>query len=242
MKVRVLDVGISFVNQWEALETLMKFLKEDKNHTVFTPNPEIVMSATKDSELKRILNEGDLVVPDGIGIVWASRYSEKKLSERVAGYDLVQALFNKIKNKKHTVYFLGGKPGIAQEAKRVMERTHKNLKIIGVSDGYFDSKKEQAIIGEIKQLKPDILLVGLGVPRQEKWIDKHKDLPVKISIGVGGSFDGMAGSFRRAPKFFIEHNIEWLYRLAKQPTRIRRQIKLPLFVIKVLLGRRKNSV
>ena len=240
MKVHVLGIGINFVNQREALATLMKFLKESKNHTVFTPNPEIVMEATKDSELKRILNEADLVVPDGIGVVWASKYSEKKLPERVAGYDLVQSLFQEIKNTNYTVYFLGGKPGIPEAAKEVMEQTHKNLKIVGVSDGYFDTEKEQAIIGEIKRLNPDILLVGFGVPKQEKWIDKHKDLPIKISIGVGGSFDAMAGSFKRAPKFFIEHNIEWLYRLIKQPTRIRRQIKLPLFVIKVLLGRKTH--
>ena len=116
-----------------------------------------------------------------------------------------------------------------------MEKIHKGIKIIGVSDGYFDEKKEKLILEDIKNKKPDILLVGLGAPKQEKWINKYKEhLPVKICIGVGGSFDTMSGNVKRAPKIFIDLGLEWFYRLLRQPARIFRMMKLPLFLFVVL--------
>ena len=239
MKVSILDVLVDTYTRKEALAALMQFLKEEKNHMVFTPNPEIVMEAQKDRELLKILNEADLVVPDGIGVVWASKFAKERITERVAGYDLIQALFNEIKDTEYTVYFFGGGKGVAEKAKQIMEQTYKNVKIIGVQDGYFDEEKEKIIIEDIKKQKPDILLVGLGVPKQEKWICKNKDLPVKISIGVGGSFDAMSGSLKRAPEFFIKYNLEWFYRLIKQPSRWKRQLRLPLFVLKVITTRRQ---
>lgn len=116
-----------------------------------------------------------------------------------------------------------------------MEQIHKGLKIIGVFDGYFDEEKEKLIFEDIKNKKPDILLVGLGAPKQEKWIYSHKnELPVKICVGVGGSFDGMSGKVKRAPEFFIKFGLEWFYRLLRQPSRFFRMIKLPLFLLAVL--------
>lgn len=235
MKIDILGVGVDAYDKKEALDTLLIFLKEEKNHTVFTPNPEIVIEAEKDKKLMNILNAADMVVADGIGIVWASRFAQKRLHERVAGFDLLLALFEQIKTEDYSLYFFGGAPGVAQKAKKIMRRKYKGLKIIGVQDGYFDEEKEKLIIEDIKTKKPDILLVGLGVPKQEKWIDAHKELPVKISMGVGGSFDAMAGTFKRAPEFFLRHNLEWLYRLLKQPKRIKRQLRLPLFAVKVML-------
>ena len=235
MKVRILDVLVDNDTKQEALVKLMRFLKEEKNHKVFTPNPEIVMEAQKDKELLSILNEADLVVADGIGVVWASRFAEARIPERVAGYDLVQALFEAIKDTEYTVYFFGGGTGVVEQAKQMMKQKYENIKIIGVQDGYFDEEKEKIIIEDIKQKKPDILLVGLGVPKQEKWIAKNQSLPIRISIGVGGSFDAMLG--KRAPDFFIRHNLEWFYRLIKQPSRWKRQLRLPLFVLKVITRR-----
>lgn len=235
MKTEVLGVPFDALNRKEAKETALRFFKEDKPHTIFTPNPEMVMCARRDAELMRILKSADMVIPDGIGIVYAARLNKIKISERVAGYDFVQSLFETMKSTNLTVYFLGGAPGVAEKAKLVMEQKYTGLKIIGVSDGYFDAKKEKLIVEEIRNLKPDLLLVGLGVPRQEKWIDKHKaQLPCKVLIGVGGSFDGFAGIVPRAPKLFIKLNLEWLYRLFKQPSRIKRQIQIPVFVFTVI--------
>ncbi len=231
----ILGVKFNNVTHSEAVNILEGFLKEEKCHAVFTPNPEIVMAARADKEFMRILNNADLVVPDGIGVVIASKLTKEKLKERVAGYDLIQGLFSAVKNKDYTVYFFGGAPGVAEEAKAKMEQIHKGLKIIGVFDGYFDEEKEKLIFEDIKNKKPDILLVGLGAPKQEKWIYSHKnELPVKICVGVGGSFDGMSGKVKRAPEFFIKFGLEWFYRLLRQPSRFFRMIKLPLFLLAVL--------
>lgn len=238
----ILGVPFNNVTYNEAVNILLSFLKEQKNHMVFTPNPEMVMSAKKDKEFNKILNSADLVVPDGIGIVIASKINRKKLKERVAGYDLVQKLFEKIKDTDYTVYFLGAAPHIAEAAKKNMEKKYHGIKIIGVHDGYFDKKKEKIIIDEIKNLKPDILLVGLGVPRQEKWIYSNKNnLPVKISIGVGGSFDVMSGNIKRAPKIFIKLGMEWFYRLLQQPQRFVRMLQLPLFIVEVIIAKIKGE-
>lgn len=231
----ILGVKFNNVTHKEAVDILKCFLDDGKKHPVYTPNPEIVMAARKDPEFMKILNKADLVVPDGIGVVIASKITGCRLKERVAGYDLVQGLFSEIKNKEYTVYFFGGAPGVAADAKEKMEKTHKGIKIIGVSDGYFDKKKEKLIIDDIKNKKPDILLVGLGAPKQEKWIYKHKEeLPAKIFIGVGGSFDAMSGKVKRAPKIFISMGLEWFYRLLRQPSRFFRMMKLPVFLLVVL--------
>lgn len=240
----ILGVKFNNITHIEAVGLVECFLDENKCHTVFTPNPEIVMAARKDSDFMKILNEADLVVPDGIGVVIASKFTKEKLKERVAGYDLVQGVFEKIKNKRYTVYFFGGAPGVVEEAKAKMEALHKGIKIVGVHDGYFDANQEKLIIEDIKNKKPDILLVGLGAPKQEKWIYEHKDeLPVKVCIGVGGSFDGMSGKVKRAPKIFIKLGLEWFYRLLRQPSRFFRMLKLPLFLLVVikekLFGRQK---
>lgn len=247
-EVQTCDVlGVKFhnVTREEALERLKLFLQEPVAHCVFTPNPEIVMSARKNSYFMKILNSASLLVPDGIGVVIASKFGKSKLKERVAGYDLIQALFEYIKDKDFTVYFFGGSPGVAEEAKEKMEFKYSGIRIIGVSDGYFDGNKERLIIDDILEKKPDILLVGLGAPKQETWIfeNMHK-LPSKILIGVGGSFDGMSGKVKRAPDIFIKLGLEWFYRLIKQPSRFFRMLRLPLFMLIVfkekLFGKQSN--
>lgn len=231
---RVLGVKFNNVTHNEALDILEEFFLEDKCHCVYTPNPEIVMAARKDEEFMRILNSAELVVPDGIGVVIASKLGER-LKERVAGFDLVQGLFERVKDKKCSVYFFGGAPGVALDAKRNMEKKYPGLKVVGVNDGYFDEKKEKLILDDIKNKKPDILLVGLGAPKQEKWIYKYKNqLPVKICVGVGGSFDVMSGKVKRAPKIFMKCGLEWFYRLLCQPSRFFRMLRLPLFLLVVL--------
>lgn len=128
----------------------MGFLADDKQHYICTPNPEIVMEAQHDKELMKILREADLVVPDGIGVVWASRYSEILLTERVAGYDLTQNIFSRIAGKNESVYFFGGAPGVASTAARQMKKVYPGLKIVGGHNGYFDAEEEKKIIADIK--------------------------------------------------------------------------------------------
>lgn len=238
MKTNILGVDVDVVEFNEAVKAVLSFLDGNGPRTVFTPNPEMIMLACKDAGLKDILNLADLVVPDGVGVVLASKLNKVKIKERVAGYDLVQSVFNEIKDRDVSVYFLGSAPGVAEEAAVKMMEKYKGLKIIGTSDGYFDEKKEMLIIDDIKQKNPDIILVGMSMGKQEKWIDLHKhELSAKVLIGVGGSFDGFSGRVKRAPDIYGKLGIEWLYRLIKQPSRIKRQIFLPVFIVKVVWNR-----
>ncbi len=236
MKTNILGVNFDVVTMDSATEKLIEFLKTNKNHKIVTPNPEMVMKAKENPQFMDILNKSDLVVPDGIGIVFASKLNKVKISERVGGCDLT---FNLIKQVNATMYILGGKPGIAQKAKEELYKTHKNIKVVGVHDGYFNEEEEKEIVKEITALKPDILLVGLGMVRQETFIHKY-DLPVKISAGVGGTIDIMAKEVKRAPDIFIKLNLEWFYRLCLQPSRFIRILKIPEFVIVFLLSKIKK--
>lgn len=236
-KIDVLGVLFDNVTRNQALEKLLLFLAKNEPHVVITANPEFVMEARKNNPFKKLINDAELVVADGIGIVIASRIMRKALPERVAGCDLMFELFDHIKDTNYTAYFLGGAVGVTDIAKAKMERKYEGLKIIGTSNGYFDKEQEKIIVEEIKTLKPDILLVGLGFPRQELWIDKYKnELGVKILVGVGGSFDVMAEKVQRAPESFRNLGLEWFYRLLKEPKRIGRMMQLPLFMIVVIIN------
>lgn len=231
--VKILNVGVDNVTMDEAVRRVLGFLSEDGNRIVCTPNAEIMMASYKDGELRTILNNAHMVVADGAGVVLASKILGNPLKERIAGYDLVQRIFNTKWDRKIRVFLLGGAPLIA---KRAIDKCKEleDIEFVGYNDGYFKEEEETGIINRINELNVDMLLVGLGAPKQEKWIYKNRDrLNVKVSIGVGGSFDVMAGEVKRAPKFFQEHGLEWLYRLYKQPRRIIRMINLPKFVLLV---------
>ena len=231
----ILGVPFANITPEEAVERLNSYLNGRGKHMVFTPNPEMVMEAGKNPEFKAILNKSSMNVPDGIGIVYASKLTKNKIKYRVAGYDMLLSLFDKIKDSEKTVYFFGGSPGIAEKAKEAIEKRFKGIKIVGVADGYFDDQKEKKIIEDINKKSPDLLLVGIGFPKQEMWIAKNiNSLNIKAAVGVGGSFDGWSGNVKRAPDFFVNHGLEWFYRLIKQPSRIGRMLQLPVFMIKVI--------
>ena len=238
----ILGVPINNVNLNEALGLVLLYLEDNEKKIVFTPNPEFVMNAIKDKEFMDILNKSNLNIPDGIGIIIGGKMLGYNMRERVPGYDLVQNIFYKIKNTDKTVYFLGSTDENIKLAKENMEKKYKGLKIVGTHNGYFNEEEGNIVIEEINRLKPDLLLVGLGSPRQEKWIYNNKDIiDTKVMIGVGGSFDVMSGNVKRAPKIFIKLNLEWFYRLITQPTRFKRMLKLPLFIVEVLKYKLKGG-
>jgi len=236
--VEIMGVPFDTSGMDGAVHKIMGYFEDGENHIICTPNPEIVMSAQQDEELFGILKSADLVVPDGIGIVLASKISDKKLKERVSGYDLCLELFESMKDNGKTVYFFGGAPGVAQKAAQQIELKYKGLKVVGHRNGFFSSADENEIIEDIKEKSPDLLLVGLGSPKQEKWIYKNlKSTGAGVAIGVGGSFDVMAGNVKRAPLIFQKLGIEWLYRLIKQPSRFKRMLNLPKFALLIILKR-----
>ncbi len=250
--VKILGVKINKITLEETVEKVKNFLKDDsstKPKTIFTPNTEIVMEARKNSDLKGILNHSDLVIPDGIGLVYASRIKKKSLPERVTGYDLSLKMIELAEKEGYSLYLLGCKDGVAKEASEKLLEKHPNLKIAGYHHGYFKGthighkghEEEKHVIDKINKSNADILFVGLGAPKQEIWINENKDkLNCKVVIGNGGTIDHLAERLKRAPEIYQKLGIEWLYRLIKEPKRIKRQIALPLFVLIVLFSRKKT--
>ena len=239
-KINVLGTMFNDLTRSEAVERIVGYLQSGTKASVFTPNPEIVIEAYNNPEFQEVLNKSELTIPDGIGVIIGSRMIGKPLKERVAGFDTIQHVFAAIENTDLRVFFLGAGPGVTDEARNKMLDRYPNLNIVGVQDGYF--KEDGPVIERINELKPDLLLVGLGCPKQEFWISENRDkVTASVLMGCGGSFDAMSGKVKRAPDLFIRLNLEWFYRLISQPTRARRMLRLPLFIWKVLLeGRRYN--
>jgi len=228
--IEILGIKIDNVDMTGAVERAQLYLSQDELKMIFTPNPEMVINATKNEELKEALNNSDMNIPDGNGIVWASKKIKKPLPERVAGFDFIHKLFDLGKNNDIKFYLLGAKPEIVEKAKENLEK--QGVKIVGFHNGYF--KDEQPIIDEINSLDVDVVLVALGAPKQELFIYKNKDkLKAKIAVGVGGSFDVISGEVKRAPKVFIKLKLEWLYRGLTDIKRMRRLMAIPEFMLKV---------
>lgn len=242
--VSVLGVPISKVTMDQAVSKIREFVASDDFHMVITPNPEIVMRAKEDEAFHQIIEEADLVVPDGIGVVIASRLKKgERLEERVAGYDLVQNTMKEAVTQGYKYYFFGSKPGTSEQAAEKMRQAYPGIQIVGTRDGYFKPEDEPEIIEEINRSGANILLIALGAPKQEKWAMAHsKALPgIKVAIGVGGSFDVMSGNIKRAPMAFQKLGLEWFYRLLKEPSRFMRMLVLPKFLIKVIFYKDKGE-
>lgn len=242
-KISVLGVNFDNVNMDEAVERCKDFIAGEKGNLIVTPNPEIVMRAKDDPEFKEIINTAELVIPDGIGIIKAGNILGTPLKERVAGYDLICNLFEAGKDGSISFYFWGSKPGIADTAAEKIKEKYPDLRVLGSHTGYFTAEEEVTIIEEIKNLRPDVLLVGIGAPKQEKIINKYKNEGFfKIGIGCGGSIDVIAGAVKRAPKLFIKLHLEWFYRLLKQPSRLGRMMVLPKFVKEVKKSKKEQKM
>lgn len=240
--IKILDVNIHQYTMKEIIAYLTNQIIANKKTFVVTANAEIVMLCQNDLKYKNIVNLADIVLPDGAGTVWAGNFLGHTIKERVAGFDLFLNLLKVAVAKNFNLYFLGSSPGIAKSAKDKLLEKYPTLSILGYHDGYFNEEEELEIIKEINNSNINILLVALGAPKQELWIDKHlKELNVNLVVGVGGSFDVIAGKMQRAPKFMQEHSLEWLFRLYKQPNRFLRMLVLPKFVIKVLYAKLFND-
>ena len=235
-KIDILGVPVDKITMDAAVNKVRGFIKEEGVHTIFTPNPEIIMIADENPEFKRILTQADMVVPDGIGVVIASKIQKgERLPERVAGYDLVQNTMQDAVKHNYKYYFFGSKPKVAELAADKMRQKYPGIQIVGCRDGYFKEKDIPSIIDDINNSGANIVLVALGAPKQEVWIDTYKEQlhNVKVAIGVGGSLDGMAEIVKRAPVIFQKMGLEWFYRLICEPTRAKRMLVLPKFVLKV---------
>lgn len=228
---------IDELNMEAVLKKIEAWLMTASNsHLIVTPNSEMIVLAEEDSDLKKILNNADLTVADGVGVLLAARLMGQSLPERVTGIDLTKELLAVVAEKGYSVYFLGAQPGTAQRAKQRLKEKYSQLRVLGTHHGYLDRQSEAQVIEEINSLQPDLLLVGMGTPLQEKWLAKHlPDLQIKVAIGVGGSFDILAGDKKRAPLWVQRLGLEWFYRLCQEPQRLFRLRALPKFVFLVLI-------
>lgn len=237
-RIDILSVPIDRVDMKMALDIFEELLASPGCSLIVTPNSEIVVMAEKDPAFRDVILSADLVIPDGIGLVYASRMLHKPLHERVTGIDFLEGALSRLAATGQPVYFLGGKPGVAAKAATVMEAKYSGLVVVGAADGYFDPENEDKVVEAINASGADLLCVALGAPKQEFFIERNKTrLAVSAAVGVGGSFDVFAGEVKRAPRFYQDNGLEWLYRLAQQPARIKRAATLPRFMAMVFLGR-----
>ena len=238
--VEILGVPVASLTMQEAVEQAERWMDERHCALIATANAEMIMNATHDAELLEILRAADLVVPDGAGTVWAAHHLGHAMPERVAGYDLTQALLKRAPEKNRRVFFFGSAPEVAKKAKQKAEALYPGIQVVGVRNGYFSEAEEPTIIREIREAQPDLLLAALGVPKQEKWLKKYKEeLGVPVSIGVGGTLDVMAGTAKRAPVWMQKAKLEWLFRGILQPKRAGRLLALPKFVFRVHASKKR---
>lgn len=249
-KIDILGVKVDRVDMAMAMDIFRGLMDTPGCSQIVTPNSEIVVNAAKDETLARLIREADLVIPDGIGLVYASKLMGQPLSERVTGIDFAETALAWLSQRGGSVYFLGSKPdagmgdgkSVAQLAAEKKKKQYPRLVIAGARDGYFKKDEEEELVEEINRSGADFLCVALGSPKQELFVADYKDrLKVKAAVGVGGTLDVWAGTLSRAPEFYQKHGLEWLYRFVQEPTRVKRMAALPLFMLKVIAGKGRNK-
>lgn len=229
-------LGLEYVNSTkeEAVDFVFELIEKKEPVTVFTPNAEIAYSAYKDDDFREIISSASLLIPDGAGVVLASKIINSPLKEKIAGVDFGIEIIKKCPEKGMSLFIVGGKPGVAQIATEKLRTSFADLYIAGACDGYFEKNgpENDRVIDLINESSADVLFVCLGSPAQEKWVfeNLHRMNGVKIICCLGGSVDVYAGNVKRAPRFFIKLNLEWLYRLIKQPKRLSRMMCLPKYI------------
>ena len=229
--VNVLGLDFIKATQTEFLEQLKRDSQTKANRFIVTANPEIVLAAKDDLAYAKTIRSADYVTADGIGIIKGAKILGDPLPERVTGYDTLVALLSFANKHQKRVFFLGARPAVLQQVLTKVATNYPNLVISGSCDGYF--KDEAKVAEQIKQAEPDFVFVALGFPNQEFFIAKYKDLASAIWMVVGGSFDVLSGQTKRAPKWWIDHHLEWAYRLLKEPSRFFRMLALPKYLLLV---------
>lgn len=236
MKRDILGVGIDDLTLNEAIEAGTALLEESGFHYVVTPNPEFILSSKKDEPFRAVLNQADLALPDGIGVIYAAKILGRPLKGRAPGVDFAQGLMERMAQTGRSLFLLGAKPGVAEQAAENLRAAHPGLLICGTHDGYF--KEDAPVVEAIKTAGADVVFVCLGAPKQELWMAKNGPLTgAKLSVGLGGCLDVFAGNVQRAPEGWQKAGLEWLYRLIKEPSRIGRMAKLPLILVDALGAR-----
>ncbi len=233
----ILGVRVDPLTFDQALACVEAFIADGRPHQIVTVNPEFVMTAQSDAEFRRIINTSALALPDGVGICWASRRLGRPLPERIPGVELVERLAGLSAEHGYRLFLLGAMPGVADKTVEVLRVRYPGLVVVGTYAGSPRQEDEGPIVARIQAARPHILFVAYGAPAQDHWIARNLDrLGVSVCIGIGGSFDYIAGVHARAPRWLRRLGLEWLHRLVTQPWRWRRMLALPRFAWRVLIG------
>jgi len=247
-RVKILSIPLDRVTKAQALDKIKTFIDSGQPHQVTTVNPEFIVEAQTNSEFRSILQKADLSLADGFGATVAARYLGQPLPERIPGADFVDDLMNQAAHNHWKVFLLGGQSGVAALAAQKLKQRYPNLVIVGAHEGIiieykhnsylFNDRETTKLIDSIVLKKPDILLVAFGAPKQDIFISRYKtQLNIPVMIGVGGTFDFIAGKIKRAPTLFRNLGLEWLWRLIQEPKRFKRIYKaVILFSLKVILS------
>ena len=229
MRINIMGVEFDSLTLSEAVERAETLIAERSAAYVVTPNPEIVMTCWDNPDAMEAVQNADLVLPDGVGVVYGAKILGTPLKGKLPGIDFATELMRRLAKRGGRVYLLGAKPGIAELAGERMHEQFPGLIVCGTHDGYF--QEDAPVIEEINALQQDLLLVCLGAPKQELWMHRNRPLlKVGLMAGLGGSLDVFAGTVKRAPVFFQKLGLEWFYRLLKEPWRFKRMMKLPKFL------------
>ena len=237
MRTDVLGVGFDDIAIGQAVALAYDMIRSGKKAYVVTPNPEIVWICRRNEPLRTAIDGAKLVLPDGIGVILGARILGTPLQcGRVPGIDFASALIQKLSESGGSVFLFGAKPGFAEEAGMRLKEMYQGLVIAGAMDGYFGD--DASVVEKVNSANPDLLLVCLGAPKQELWIAENiGKLNVPLCAGLGGAIDVFSGRVKRAPAFFQKLGLEWLYRIVRDPRRLKRSLKLPLFVLAVIIRR-----
>lgn len=224
-RMRLMNTEIDNLTMDETLDAIDSLIKEDNCSYVVTPNVDHIVQLEKDEELKRVYENASLILTDGKPLIWISNWYKTPIKEKISGSDLFPRVCELAAKKGYTMYLLGAAEGVADKAAKNLMDKYKGLNIVGTYSPPFGFEKDKVelkkIYRQIQEVHPDILIVGLGCPKQEKYMYHHcKELDVPISFGLGASIDFEAGNIKRAPRWMSEHGLEWLYRITQDPKRL----------------------
>lgn len=240
MRIDVLGVGFDNMTMDQAVAEGMRLINTEGAHYVVTPNPEIVETCREDEEAMAVVRDADMVIADGIGIIYGAKILGTPLKQKLPGIEFAQNLMVRMAQEGKTLFLLGAKPGVAEEAGRKLQEKYPGLKIVGTHDGYF--KEDEPVVEAIRQSGADVVFVCLGAPKQEKWMKKNGEATgAHLLLGLGGCLDVFSGTVQRAPEIYQKLGLEWFHRLMKNPSRIGRMMKIPLFLVHVVAEKGKKK-
>ncbi len=240
--VNILDIGIDNITREQAVYKIIRMIEEKGVHHVITLNPYKLHRLRTNADLRLISDKANMHIASGAGVGWAAKFLKNPLKERIGLLSFMMEVIRLAEIKEYTIFLVGGKPEVAERAFFNIKKSFPNIRIVGRHGGFFDETREKAVIEAIRKSEANIVFVGLGFPKEDKWIYKIKgEFKNTVFISVGGSFDTISGEKRKAPSYFMENGLDWFYRIITRPWRIGRLLRVVLFFLTVVIRRVINK-